>query len=45
MSQLVKTIPDVTLIGTASKHKHEAIKDSFTHLIEHGADYVQEVKK
>ena len=45
VSQLVKTIPDVTLIGTASKHKHESIKDSFSHLIEHGVDYVQEVKK
>lgn len=45
VSQLVKSIPDVTLIGTASKHKHESIKDSFTHLIEHGVDYVQEVKK
>jgi NADPH:quinone reductase-like Zn-dependent oxidoreductase len=45
VSQLVKTIPDVTLIGTASKHKHDSIKDSFSHLIEHGVDYVQEVKK
>ncbi|XP_054706354.1 synaptic vesicle membrane protein VAT-1 homolog-like [Uloborus diversus] len=45
VSQLVKTIPNVTLIGTASKHKHESIKDYFSHLIEHGVDYIQEVKK
>ncbi|KFM66812.1 Synaptic vesicle membrane protein VAT-1-like protein, partial [Stegodyphus mimosarum] len=45
VAQLIKTIPNVTLIGTASKHKHEAIKNHFSHLIEHGIDYVQEVKK
>lgn len=45
VSQLCKAIPEVTLIGTASKHKHESMKDSFTHLIEHGGDYVQEIKK
>ncbi|XP_076323495.1 synaptic vesicle membrane protein VAT-1 homolog-like isoform X2 [Tachypleus tridentatus] len=45
VSQLCKTVSDVTLIGTASKHKHESIKDSFTHLLDHGVDYVQEIKK
>lgn len=45
VAQLIKTIPNVTLIGTASKHKHEAIKNYYTHLIERGTDYVQEVKK
>ncbi|KAF8794940.1 Synaptic vesicle membrane protein VAT-1 like protein [Argiope bruennichi] len=45
VAQLIKTIPNVTLIGTASKHKHEAIKNYYSHLIERGADYVQEVKK
>ncbi|UYV60761.1 VAT1L [Cordylochernes scorpioides] len=37
--------PDVVLIGIASKHKHEAIKDHYSHLLEHGSDYVAEVKK
>ncbi|XP_015920845.1 synaptic vesicle membrane protein VAT-1 homolog-like [Parasteatoda tepidariorum] len=45
VAQLLKTVQNVTLIGTASKHKIESIKDHFTHLIEHGSDYVQEVKK
>ncbi|XP_013784674.1 synaptic vesicle membrane protein VAT-1 homolog-like isoform X2 [Limulus polyphemus] len=45
ISQLCKTVSDVTLIGTASKHKHESIKDSFAHLLDHGVDYVQEIKK
>lgn len=45
VAQLLKTVPNITLIGTASKHKHEAIKEYYTHLIEHGVDYVQEVKK
>lgn len=45
VSQLCKTQSDITTIGTASKSKHESIQDSFTHLIEHGVDYIQEVKK
>ncbi|GIY86870.1 synaptic vesicle membrane protein VAT-1 homolog-like [Caerostris darwini] len=45
VAQLLKTIPNVTLIGTASKHKHDAIKNYYSHLIERGVDYVQEVKK
>lgn len=45
VAQLLKTIPNVTLIGTASKHKHEAIKNYYSHLIERGTDYVSEVKK
>ncbi|XP_076357868.1 synaptic vesicle membrane protein VAT-1 homolog-like [Tachypleus tridentatus] len=45
VAQLCKTVPDVIVIGTASKHKHESIKDSVTHVIDHGSDYVQEVKK
>ncbi|XP_023223330.1 synaptic vesicle membrane protein VAT-1 homolog-like isoform X3 [Centruroides sculpturatus] len=45
VAQMAKMIPNITLIGTASKHKHEDIKSSVTHLIDHGVDYVQEVKK
>ncbi|GFY44434.1 synaptic vesicle membrane protein VAT-1 homolog-like [Trichonephila inaurata madagascariensis] len=45
IAQLIKTIPNITLIGVASKHKHEAIKNYYAHLIERGTDYVQEVKK
>lgn len=47
MVQLAKTIPDVVIIGTASKHKHEALQESVncTHLLDHNTDYVQEVKK
>ncbi|XP_076333194.1 synaptic vesicle membrane protein VAT-1 homolog-like isoform X2 [Tachypleus tridentatus] len=45
VSQLCKTVPEVTLIGTASKHKHDSIKESFTHLLDHSVDYVHEIKK
>ncbi|GBM14998.1 Synaptic vesicle membrane protein VAT-1 -like [Araneus ventricosus] len=45
VASLCKTLPDVTLIGTASKHKHETIAEYFTHLFDHSQDYVQETKK
>uniref|UniRef100_A0A674CDU5 Vesicle amine transport 1-like n=1 Tax=Salmo trutta TaxID=8032 RepID=A0A674CDU5_SALTR len=45
VAQLCATIPSVTVFGTASSFKHEAIKDSVTHLFDRNADYVQEVKK
>lgn len=45
VSQLSKTVEGVTLFGTASQCKHEAIKDMFNHLFDHSADYVQEIKK
>ncbi|XP_024295970.1 synaptic vesicle membrane protein VAT-1 homolog-like [Oncorhynchus tshawytscha] len=45
VAQLCSTIPSVTVFGTASSFKHEAIKDSVTHLFDRNADYVQEVKK
>ncbi|GFU48672.1 synaptic vesicle membrane protein VAT-1 homolog-like [Nephila pilipes] len=45
VASLCKTVPDVTLIGTASKHKHETIAEYFTHLFDHSQDYVQETKK
>ncbi|XP_013774631.1 synaptic vesicle membrane protein VAT-1 homolog-like [Limulus polyphemus] len=45
ISQLCKSIQEVTLLGIASKHKHDSIKDSFTRLLDHDVDYVQEVKK
>ncbi|KAI1889800.1 hypothetical protein AGOR_G00166660 [Albula goreensis] len=45
VAQLCSTVPNVTVFGTASSSKHEAIKDSVTHLFDRNADYVQEVKK
>nr|XP_042901508.1 synaptic vesicle membrane protein VAT-1 homolog-like [Parasteatoda tepidariorum] len=45
VANLCKSVSDVTLIGTASKHKHEAIAEYFTHLFDHSQDYVQETKK
>ena len=45
MAQLCSTVPNVTVFGTASTFKHEAIKDSVTHLFDINADYVQEVKR
>lgn len=46
-TQLCKTIKEVTVIGTASAAKHEAIKQNgVTHCIDYTKDdYVQEVKK
>ncbi|XP_056404009.1 synaptic vesicle membrane protein VAT-1 homolog [Hyla sarda] len=45
--QLCKTVKDVTIFGTASASKHEALKESgVTHLIDYRtSDYVDEVRK
>lgn len=46
--QLARTIPDVTIFGVVSKHKHEALKASavaIDHLLERGNDYSSEVRK
>lgn len=45
VAQLCSTVPNVTVFGIASYFKHEAIKDSVTHLFDRNADYIQEVKK
>ncbi|ELT93748.1 hypothetical protein CAPTEDRAFT_162708 [Capitella teleta] len=45
LCQLSKNVTDATLFGTASANKHEAIKAKLTHLYDHSADYVQEIKK
>ncbi|XP_046898041.1 synaptic vesicle membrane protein VAT-1 homolog-like [Hypomesus transpacificus] len=45
VAQLCSTVPNVTVFGTASSFKHDAIKDSVTHLFDRNLDYVQEVKK
>ncbi|KAL1434196.1 hypothetical protein MTO96_011840 [Rhipicephalus appendiculatus] len=45
VAQLCKTVPDITLIGTASKNKHESLTNLVTHLLDHSSDYVQEVNK
>lgn len=45
VAQLCKTVTDVTLIGTASKNKHESLTNLVTHLLDHSSDYVQEVNK
>ncbi|CAL1544867.1 unnamed protein product [Lymnaea stagnalis] len=45
--QLANTIPNVTIFGTASSHKHEAIKSkgSVAHLFDHSMDYTQAIRK
>ncbi|ESO87914.1 hypothetical protein LOTGIDRAFT_219806 [Lottia gigantea] len=45
LSQLCKTVDNVTVFGTASNHKHENIKENVTHLYDHSTDYSQEVRK
>ncbi|RWS13172.1 synaptic vesicle membrane protein VAT-1-like isoform X2, partial [Dinothrombium tinctorium] len=45
VAQLCKTLENITLIGTASKHKHDALKDVLTHVLDHSNDYVQEIRK
>ncbi|KAG8563105.1 hypothetical protein GDO81_015938 [Engystomops pustulosus] len=45
VAQLCSTVPNVTVFGTASAFKHEAIKNSLNHLFDRNSDYVQEVKK
>uniref|UniRef100_A0A8C5ZF62 Vesicle amine transport 1 like n=1 Tax=Marmota marmota marmota TaxID=9994 RepID=A0A8C5ZF62_MARMA len=37
VAQLCSTVPNVTVFGTASTFKHEAIKDSVTHLFDRNA--------
>jgi synaptic vesicle membrane protein VAT-1 len=45
--QLCRTVPDVTVLGTASAAKHEAVRaEGCTHPIDyHTADYVAEVRR
>ncbi|XP_022705917.1 synaptic vesicle membrane protein VAT-1 homolog-like isoform X1 [Varroa jacobsoni] len=45
LAQLSKMVPDVTVIGTASKAKHEQLKDVCQHLLERESCYVTQVKK
>ena len=45
VSQLCRTVPGVALFGTASYHKHEAIKNQVDHVFDHVVDYAQEIKK
>lgn len=45
VSQLCKTVEDVVTYGTASAHKHEAVKDTVTSVFDRTADYCQEVRK
>ena len=44
MVQLASTVDNVTIIGTASKHKHEKI-EKVTHLFDHSEDYVAKIKE
>ncbi|XP_038044973.1 synaptic vesicle membrane protein VAT-1 homolog [Patiria miniata] len=46
-AQLCQTVPDVTVFGTASAHKHDIIKKNGVHhpIDYHTKDYVQEVKQ
>ncbi|XP_046328958.1 synaptic vesicle membrane protein VAT-1 homolog-like [Haliotis rufescens] len=45
ITQLCKTVEDVTVFGTASSNKHEAIKANVSHIFDHNVDYAQEVRK
>lgn len=45
VSQLCRTVEDVVTYGTASAHKHEAVKDNVTNVFDRTADYCQEVRK
>ncbi|CAH8862460.1 unnamed protein product [Trichobilharzia szidati] len=45
IGQLVKLIPNVTLIGTASKAKHEKLSKIYDVLIEPDQDCIAEIKK
>ncbi|KAL5020886.1 hypothetical protein ScPMuIL_000041 [Solemya velum] len=45
VTQLCKTLENVTLFGTASYHKHEALKGTVNHLFDHVVDYSQEIRK
>ncbi|XP_060564078.1 synaptic vesicle membrane protein VAT-1 homolog-like isoform X2 [Ruditapes philippinarum] len=45
LGQLCKTVEDVNLYGTASEHKHEAVKDNVTNVFNRTSDYCQEVRK
>ncbi|XP_042207710.1 synaptic vesicle membrane protein VAT-1 homolog-like [Homarus americanus] len=42
---LLQNIGGVTVVGIASKNKHDDIKTSVTHLIDRGSDITTEVKK
>ncbi|KAK4298399.1 hypothetical protein Pmani_029250 [Petrolisthes manimaculis] len=42
---LLKEIGDVTVVGVASKNKHEAIQSTVTHLIDRASDVHAEVRK
>ena len=46
-TQLCKTVPDVTVFGTASEHKHELIRENgVDYPIDYRTqDYVREVQK
>ncbi|KAK3758003.1 hypothetical protein RRG08_058311 [Elysia crispata] len=45
--QLANTVPNVTIFGTASSHKHDAIKSNgnVAHLFDHSVDYTQAIRK
>ena len=45
VAQLCKTVSGVTVFGTASSYKHDAIRSAFDHLYDHSVDYVQEIRK
>lgn len=45
VAQLCATVPNVTVFGTASPFKHEAIRHSVTHLLDRNLDCVAEVRK
>ena len=46
-TQLCKTVPGVTVFGTASEHKHETIRENGVDypIDYHTQDYVREIQK
>ena len=43
--QVARHLDNVTIFGTASYNKHEALKNQVDHVYDHVVDYCQEIKK
>ena len=45
VTQLCQNVSDITIYGTASASKHDALKDQLTSVFDHSEDYCQEIRK
>ncbi|CAF1358531.1 unnamed protein product [Adineta steineri] len=45
LTQLLKLVPNLTIIATASSHKFDALRAHIHYLFEHDIDYIGDVKK